>query len=68
MNQTKEWWKSKTVWGALVALGASLAALFGYQLDGGAQDQLAGALAAGASAVGAVVAILGRFQAETGIR
>ena len=51
-----------------MALGAGLAALFGYQLDGGAQDQLAGALAASASAVGAVVAILGRFQAEAGIR
>ncbi|WP_062113818.1 hypothetical protein [Aureimonas sp. AU40] len=68
MIETKQWWKSKTVWGGLVALCASLAALAGFQLDGGAQDQLAEALAAGASALGAVIAILGRFQAQAEIR
>jgi hypothetical protein len=68
MTETKQWWKSKTVWGGLVALGGSLAALFGLPLDGGAQDQLAEALTAGASALGAVIAILGRFQAESQIR
>ena len=68
MNETKEWWKSKTVWGALVSMGASLAALRGFELDGLSQDQLAGALAALASAVGAAVAILGRFQARSEIR
>lgn len=68
MNETKDWWKSKTVWGALVAMGASLAALRGFELDGLSQDQLASALAAAASAIGAAVAIFGRFQARSEIR
>ncbi|KTQ85335.1 hypothetical protein NS365_12990 [Aureimonas ureilytica] len=68
MNDTKDWWKSKTVWGALVSMGASLAALRGFELDGLSQDQLAGTLAALASAIGAAVAILGRFQARSEIR
>ncbi|WP_062208216.1 hypothetical protein [Aureimonas sp. AU12] len=64
MTDTKEWWKSKTVWGGLVALIGALGGLFGLELDGATQDELAAALAIAASAVGALVAILGRLDAK----
>lgn len=64
MIDTKEWWKSKTVWGALVALGGALGGLFGMELDGAAQDEVATALSVAAGAVGAIVAVIGRLDAR----
>ncbi len=68
MTDSTQWWKSKTVWAGLVTLGAGLAALFGFELDGGAQDGLVEALAAGASAIGAAIAILGHVRARAQMR
>lgn len=63
MNDFKGMLASKTVWGGLVALLAGVLGLFGYTV--GAEDQATLVeLAAGiASAVGGLVAIVGRVVA-----
>ncbi|SJZ64794.1 hypothetical protein [Consotaella salsifontis] len=60
---SKKWYESKTIWGSIVALRASAVGLFGLHIDPAAGDALALALANGAAAVGAIVAILGRIGA-----
>jgi hypothetical protein len=64
MNEVKDWYRSKTIWGGLVALGAALAGLFGIDVDGASSDALALALTDAAAAVGAVIAIWGRLDAR----
>jgi hypothetical protein len=64
MVEVKDWYRSKTIWGGLVALVAALAGLFGIDVDGASGDALASALTDAAAAVGAVMAILGRLDAR----
>ena len=68
MEDTKNWYESRTVWGAALALAASLAGLFGVEIAGLASDEAATALTAAASAIGAAIAIFGRFDARSRIR
>ena len=68
MTDTKNWWASKTVWGGLVALCGGLAGLFGLEIDGSLNDNLATALTEAAGAIGALVAIFGRFDARATLR
>lgn len=63
MEENKAWWQSKTVWGGLVAVGASAAGLLGYTVDAGMQDQLAELFVLGATAIGGFIAIFGRIKA-----
>lgn len=65
MNDIKQWHQSKTVWGALIAILASLLQTMGIDLDSGAQSQLADNLVSLAGAIGGLVAIYGRLTAET---
>ena len=64
MIDMKQWYKSKTVWGALVAIAASLAQAGGVDLDAAGQDQLAENLIALSGAIGGLIAIYGRLKAE----
>lgn len=64
MNDTKQWYQSKTVWGALIAIAASLLQAGGVDLDVAGQDQLADNLVAISGAVGGLIAIYGRLKAE----
>jgi hypothetical protein len=64
MDETKQWYLSKTVWGALIAIIASLLPAMGMQLDADAQGQLADNLVSLAGAFGGLVAIYGRLTAE----
>lgn len=68
MDDEKSWYRSKTIWGGLVALGAALAGLWGVEIGGTESDALALALSQAGAAVGALVAILGRLAAEKTIR
>ena len=68
MDDIKNWYESRTVWGAALALAASLAGLLGVEVEGLASEEAVVALTAAASAVGAAVAIFGRFDARTRIR
>ena len=64
MDETKQWYLSKTVWGALIAILASLLPAMGMELDTGAQARLVDDLVSLAGAVGGLVAIYGRLTAE----
>ena len=64
MENMKQWYLSKTVWGALVAILAGLLPVTGMELDAGAQSQLADDFVSLVGAVGGLVAVYGRLTAE----
>ena len=66
MEEMKQWYLSKTVWGALVAIFASLLPGMGIELGADARGQLADNLVSLAGAVGGLIAIYGRLTAMTG--
>lgn len=67
MIETKSWYRSTTIWGALVALAISLAQIVGIAIDPRAGADLAGAVGDLAVAAGAVAAIVGRIVADARI-
>jgi hypothetical protein len=67
MIETKSWYRSTTIWGALVALGVSLAQLVGIAVDARAAADLGNAIGDLAVAAGAVAAIVGRIVAAARI-
>ncbi|MGS4886109.1 hypothetical protein [Roseibium sp. MB-4] len=74
MNSTKSLFKSKTFWGAVIAIVASLAGLFGFEITATDQQDLIGlydqALAAWDSiavVAGGLLAIYGRVTATSRI-
>lgn len=63
MEDFKSIFASKTVWGAIIAIGAGVAGIFGYSI--GAEDQ-ASLVELGVSvvaSVGGVIAMFGRVKA-----
>ncbi|RFC64231.1 hypothetical protein DYI37_07780 [Fulvimarina endophytica] len=64
MIDQKEWYRSRTVWGGLVALAAALGGLFGLEVSDAIQSAATTALLDTAAAIGALVAIYGRLRAE----
>lgn len=67
MSDEKPWYLSKTIWSALVSVAATLAAMFGLDVDASGQSALAEAILQTVSAVSGIVAILGRFTATSRI-
>lgn len=65
MDATKRWYQSKTVWGALVAVGASLAQATGLELAPDVQNDIADLAIAIAGVVGGAVSIYGRISASS---
>lgn len=65
---SKAWWASKTIWGALIAGASTLLALFGVKIDEATQkaliDATLGVIAAVGVLGGLVVTIWGRFAAR----
>ena len=64
MEEMKQWYLSKTVWGALIAILASLLPGMGIELGADARGQLEDNLVSLAGAVGGLIAIYGRLTAE----
>jgi len=64
----KEWYKSKTVWGGIIAVGAAIAGAFGISLDVATQYQISDYIVVGVGAVGGLLAIYGRVKAEQSIK
>lgn len=64
MNTMKQWYFSKTVWGALIAILASLLQAAGVELDAATQGDMADNAVALAGALGGLIAIYGRLTAE----
>lgn len=63
MVEEKQWYKSKTIWGALLAVIASFMGLFGINLDEAAQLNIADTLVQLSGVVGSMIAIYGRLGA-----
>jgi hypothetical protein len=64
MNDMKQWYQSKTVWGALIAILAGLLQAGGVDLDADGQTQLVDSLVAISGAVGGLLALYGRLMAD----
>ncbi|GMB81762.1 hypothetical protein NN6n1_25450 [Shinella zoogloeoides] len=64
MNDVKAWYRSRTVWGALVAILASLAHGAGVEVTAGDEAELADLLVAAVGVVGGLVALIGRISAS----
>ncbi|QKV18622.1 hypothetical protein [Oricola thermophila] len=67
MDEVKPWYLSKTIWSALVSVGATCGAMFGVPVDAGSQAALTEAILQAVSAVAGIVAILGRVGATSRI-
>lgn len=65
MEDFKTWYQSRTIWGALVAILASLAHAGGFSLTAADQGQMADALVSLAGAAGGLLAIWGRLRATS---
>ncbi|MFD1327623.1 hypothetical protein [Mycoplana ramosa] len=60
----KPWYLSKTVWGGVLAIVASLADLAGLGIDSLEQAELADHMTALLAAAGGIVAVAGRIVAQ----
>jgi hypothetical protein len=69
--ESKPWYLSKTIWGAVVGVASGGLALAGHGLSSDAQawltDEVVQVIEAGAAVVGGLLAIYGRVKAETKI-
>ncbi len=63
MVDEKNWYESRTIWGALVAVLTSLAGGFGLNIDASVQGELADSIVQLVGALGAMVAVYGRLGA-----
>ncbi len=68
MEGMKEWYQSKTVWGALIAVTASLLQMAGIDLGQDVQADLVNIAVTITGAAGGLLAIYGRVAAQAGIR
>ena len=68
MDDLKNWYMSKTVWGGVVAILASCSHLLGVEITTDDQGGLADGLTALAAAAGGLVAIWGRISARKRLR
>lgn len=64
MDGSKTWYRSKTVWGALIAVAASLLQVAGVDLTPEVQSDLADLAIAFAGAIGGALSIYGRISAQ----
>lgn len=67
MDGTKQWYRSKTVWGALIAVGASLLQATGIEMTPDVQNDVADLAIAVAGIFGGAVSIYGRVSASSTI-
>lgn len=59
----KEWYRSKTIWGAIAVLAASLLRLAGVEFGAAEEAALADAMSTLAGVAGGLLAIYGRVAA-----
>lgn len=64
MDGLKNWYQSKTVWGALIAVAASALQLWGLEIGAEEQGELANLAVTLAGAVGGLLALYGRVVAS----
>lgn len=64
MDGSKDWFRSKTVWGALIAVAASLLQVAGLELTPDVQNDLADLAIASVGVIGGALSIYGRVSAR----
>jgi len=64
MENTKPWYKSKTMWGGIVAVLAGIAGVFGYNLGAEEQQVVVNSLVGIGGSVGGLLALYGRIKAD----
>lgn len=62
--ETKVWYLSRTVWGGILAIAASVLNLAGIEISGADQAELADKMTALMAAAGGIVAVAGRLAAS----
>ncbi len=67
-DDVKAWYQSRTVWGALIAIAASLANAAGVEVTSGDGAELADLIVAATGTAGGLVALLGRISARRRVR
>lgn len=67
MENAKAWYLSRTIWGALIAIAASLGSAFGIVITQADQTAIADIALQVAGTAGALVAIYGRISARRSI-
>lgn len=68
MDETKNWWESSGVWGGIIAAASPvLGVLLHITILPADQGALAAAIAALASGIGGIVAVIGRVRATATI-
>jgi hypothetical protein len=67
VDETKNWYRSKTVWGALIAVAASVLQGFGLDMSVDDQGQLADIAVTLVGAFGGLLALYGRLVATVPI-
>lgn len=63
MDDTKNAFASKAVWGGIIAILAGIAPLLGFEITGDDTSQLADNISGIIAAVGGLIAIVGRIMA-----
>jgi len=64
MDETKVWWQSLTLWGAIITVLAAVAGVFGFVIDIQMQKDIVEYIMVGGSAVGGLMAAYGRIRAS----
>jgi hypothetical protein len=64
----KAWYLSRTVWGGVLAIAASIANLAGLEISNAAQAEFADRITAFLAAAGGLVAVAGRLAAQRRLR
>lgn len=67
MTDTKPWWQSRTLWGAIVTLASAGLGLAGLDLGNADREALIELLTSLGAALGGVIAIAGRISAKSRI-
>lgn len=67
MDPVKPWYRSRTIWASLVTVAAALAALAGIPLAEADQAMLTETILQTVTAVGGLVALVGRLVAKSRI-
>lgn len=67
MEETKKWYTSRSVWGGIIVIGATVAGGCGYVVDEATQGQVLDYIMTGVTALGGLMAIVGRMKADKAI-
>ncbi|MGQ3211637.1 MAG: hypothetical protein ACT6U0_09445 [Shinella sp.] len=63
-DDLKAWYQSRTVWGALIAILASLANAAGVEVTAGDEGEFADLIVAAVGTIGGILALYGRISAR----